>query len=74
MALKVSMKRGRRDQSVEFKTAITKVIKSSKTPLTIEAIRSLVSQKKGRTVSWNTIYKYLEELVGEGIIKKTELP
>jgi len=39
-------------------------------PLNIEAIRRAVSIKLGKDVSWNTVKKYLEELVKEGKVEK----
>ena len=39
-------------------------------PLNIEAIRRAVSVKLGKNVSWNTVRKYLEELVKEGKVEK----
>jgi hypothetical protein len=39
-------------------------------PLNVEAIRRMVSTKLGKEVSWNTVKKYLEEMVEEGRIEK----
>ncbi|MDT7858709.1 MAG: hypothetical protein RQ930_01510 [Candidatus Aenigmarchaeota archaeon] len=39
-------------------------------PLNVEAIRRMVSTKLGKEVSWNTVKKYLEELVEEGKAEK----
>jgi predicted transcriptional regulator len=39
-------------------------------PSNVEAIKRLVSIKVGREVSWNTVKKYLEELVDEGKVEK----
>jgi len=41
-------------------------------PLNIEAIRRAVSIKLGKDVSWNTVRKYLEELVKEGKVEKVQ--
>jgi len=41
-------------------------------PLNIEAIRRAVSIKIGKDVSWNTVRKYLEELVKEGKVEKVQ--
>jgi len=39
-------------------------------PLNVEAIKRAVSTKLGREVSWNTVKKYLIELVEEGKIEE----
>jgi Mn-dependent DtxR family transcriptional regulator len=39
-------------------------------PSNVEAIKRAVSIKIGKEVSWNTVKKYLEELVEEGKIEK----
>jgi len=41
-------------------------------PLNVEAIRRTVSIKLGKDVSWNTVKKYLEELVKEGKVEKVQ--
>jgi len=41
-------------------------------PLNVEAIRRVVSIKAGKDVSWNTVKKYLEELVKEGKVEKVQ--
>jgi len=39
-------------------------------PSNVEAIKRVVSVKVGKEVSWNTVKKYLEELVEEGKVEK----
>ncbi len=57
------MKRGRPSKRFEIQNLILEVLKELKTPVSINAIRSMISKKIGKEISWNTINKYLEELV-----------
>ncbi|MEM5815194.1 MAG: hypothetical protein QXD89_01760 [Candidatus Aenigmatarchaeota archaeon] len=41
-------------------------------PQNIESIRRLVSVKAGKNVSWNTIKKYVDELIEIGRIEKIQ--
>lgn len=41
-------------------------------PLNVEAIRRAVSIKLGKDVSWNTVKKYLDELVETGRIEQIQ--
>nr|MCC5994237.1 hypothetical protein [Candidatus Aenigmarchaeota archaeon] len=47
-------------------------ILDSTVPLNVEAIRRSASEKLGKNVSWNTVKKYLEELVREGKVEKIQ--
>jgi Mn-dependent DtxR family transcriptional regulator len=39
-------------------------------PSNVEAIKRAISIKLGKKVSWNTVKKYLEELVEEGKVER----
>lgn len=68
------MKRGRRSQETQFKMLILDIVKTAETPLTIEVLRKLISNRTGKNCSWNTVRKYLNQLVEEHKIVRTELP
>jgi len=54
-----------------FRPLIFSVL-DSHIPLNVEAIRRVISIKIGKDVSWNTVKKYLEELVKEGKVEKIQ--
>jgi len=68
------MKRGRPPLRNLVREKIIEVMSSCTSPLTISSIRILVSGRLGRKVSWNTVKKYVKELVEEGVIKEIKLP
>lgn len=68
------MKRGRPNTRELIQSNIIEVLSSSQTPLTISALTKKISLKIGRTVSWNTIQKYLNELVKMNKIQSISLP
>jgi len=54
-----------------FRSLLLNIL-DSHIPLNVEAIRRAVSIKLGKDVSWNTVRKYLEELVKEGKVEKVQ--
>jgi len=68
------MKRGRPPVRHTIQSNILEVLSSSPMPHTISSLAKIISPKVGRTVSWNTIQKYLDELVQVGKIQPISLP
>lgn len=66
-------KRGRPSIRTTIHTNIIDVLSSDKVPLTISFIRKRVSERVGRQISWNTIEKYMSELVQMNKIQKITL-
>ena len=57
------MKRGRPSKRTNVHSAILKTLEGSPIPLTTSALGRLVSEQLGAQISWNTIQKYVRELV-----------
>ncbi|MCS7106044.1 MAG: hypothetical protein NZ942_01885, partial [Candidatus Aenigmarchaeota archaeon] len=53
---------------------ILEILKELSTPISINAIRGMISEKLGKEVSWNTVHKYLDELVGIGKVEAIQTP
>jgi hypothetical protein len=68
------MKRGRPSARNPVQSNILEALSSSQIPLTISALAKIISPKVGRAVSWNTIQKYLYELVQLGKVQPLPLP
>lgn len=68
------MKRGRPSVRITVQTNILEVLSSSQFPMTISSLAKIISPKVGRTVSWNTVQKYLDELVQLNKIQPMPLP
>ena len=68
------MKRGRPSLRNQLKPEILKILEEAKVPLTINSIRKKLSQKLNRRISWNTIRKYLLELVEFDQIQVVKTP
>jgi hypothetical protein len=68
------MKRGRPSARSAIQSNILEVLSSSQMPYTVSALVKKISPKVGRTVSWNTIQKYLDELVQLNKIQPIPLP
>jgi len=68
------MKRGRPSIRVEVEEVLLNILKDSQTPMTVSLLARLASQKINRTLSWNTIQKYLSELVATDKIQAIALP
>ena len=70
----MNMKRGRPSARNLVQTNILEVLSSSPIPHTVSSLAKTISPKVGRTVSWNTIQKYLDELVQMDKIQPMPLP
>lgn len=68
------MKRGRPSKRFEIQNLILESLREVNTPISKNAIRSMISRKIGKQVSWNTVNKYLEELVGIGKVEAIPTP
>lgn len=68
------MKRGRPNIRQRVQTATIKTLEAARTPLTVSNIKRLVSKEIQQQVSWNTIYKYLRELVEANKAQPVQLP
>jgi len=67
------VKRGRPSLRSKVKPLILETL-SSGTLLTTHAITQKISEQLGKRISWNTIYKYLRELIEANKIKAITLP
>ena len=68
------MKRGRPNKRATVHAIILDTLGSANSPVTVSAMARLVSEKAGGTVSWNTVQKYLRELVETNKVQATALP
>lgn len=67
------MKRGRHNMRRSIQEEIIKVVSSFNTPITTSVMRKEVSKILNQNTSWNTIQKYLTELVEAGRIQPIQL-
>jgi hypothetical protein len=68
------MKRGRPNIRRKISPLILKRLEDSKMPLTISSLARLVSKDSGTQISWNTIQKYLKELIETNKVQAIPLP
>jgi len=68
------MKRGRPNKRNEIQFYILKILSSMKTPLTISTISKLISKELQTNISWNTVQKYIQELVKLNKIQSITVP
>jgi predicted transcriptional regulator len=68
------MKRGRRNLREDVIPQILDVLSNTQTPLTTSSIKIIISNKFGKNFSWNTIQKYLDELVRSNQVSSVSLP
>jgi len=68
------MKRGRPNLRNAAKTAILQSLEKSQVPMTTSTIRSTVAKEVNQNISWNTIQKYLNELIQTNKINAITLP
>lgn len=68
------MKRGRPNVRQTIQSNLLNVLSSSQTPLTVSSLTRFVSKEVNKTVSWNTVQKYLEELIQTEKVQAIELP
>jgi hypothetical protein len=68
------MKRGRPNKRASVHTLILDMLGAAGSPMTVSAMARIVSEKLGETVSWNTVQKYLQELVETNKVQAVALP
>jgi len=68
------MKRGRPSKRNQIQTSIIDTLTASQFPMTISALAKIISGKLNTRISWNTIQKYLDELVQMNKIQPMPLP
>jgi predicted transcriptional regulator len=68
------MKRGRPNKRSEIQTIVMDVLSSSSNPQTTSSLRKAASLRLGKEISWNTMKKYLRELVQVNRVQPIILP
>lgn len=68
------MKRGRPSIRKQVKESILEVLSSSQIPMTISGMVKYISKKLNRKISWNTVEKYVKELIETNKIQAIVLP
>lgn len=67
------MKRGRPNKRASVHALILDILGATASPMTVSAMARIVSEKLGETVSWNTVQKYLQELVETNKVQAVSL-
>jgi len=67
-------KRGRPTKRNLIQTSIVDALMTYNTPANSSAIRRDISKKLGQNVSWNTIQKYLDELIQIEKVQRVTTP
>lgn len=68
------MKRGRPNIRRIIQQEIIKILIELKTPVATSVISKEVSKTLNHRISWNTVQKYVQELVESGKIQAIQLP
>ncbi len=68
------MKRGRPSKRFLIQSEIVSLLSSSNIPLTTAFITKALSKKLNQNINWNTVEKYVKELVNNDKIQPIELP
>lgn len=68
------MKRGRPAMREQFRCEILNVLGDGQYPATVTTIKRLVDSRRLRACGWDTVRKYLEELVTERLVLRQPLP
>lgn len=68
------MKRGRPSIRDMVQANLLNVLSSSQTPLTVSSLTRFISKVVNRNVSWNTVQKYIDELIAVEKIQAINLP
>lgn len=68
------MKRGRPNIRRQIQQQILETLSIFETPITVSALSKEISKTNEREISWNTINKYVQELVEAGKIQPIQLP
>jgi hypothetical protein len=68
------MRRGRPNVRNRIKPMIVEIITNNRVPTSVNTIKKNIERGLGKEVSWNTVKKYLDELVTADVIHPTTLP
>jgi len=68
------MKRGRPNKRSSIHALLLETLGTTNSPMTISAMARIVSEKTKEKVSWNTVQKYLQELVETNKVQAVALP
>lgn len=68
------MKRGRPSKRTDIRKAILTALENSPVPLTTSVLARMLSEEAGSRISWNTVQKYLRELVEANRVHPISLP
>jgi predicted Zn-ribbon and HTH transcriptional regulator len=68
------MKRGRPNMRKLVQENLLSILTNSKTPLTISSLTRFLSNNLNKQVSWNTVQKYLHELIEANQVQAITLP
>lgn len=68
------MKRGRPNVRETIQSNLMTVLSSSQTPLTVSSLTRFVSKEANKSISWNTVQKYLSELIEAEKVQAISLP
>lgn len=68
------MKRGRPSKRTIVQANILQIFEQKQLPMTISALAKYTSQSVGQTLSWNTVQKYVQELVEMNKLQAIPLP
>jgi len=68
------MKRGRPNVRETIQLNLMNALMGSQTPMTTSTLTRVISKEVNKQVSWNTVQKYLDELIQTEKIQAIELP
>ena len=68
------MKRGRPSVRNRIKPLIVETITNNRLPISVNNIKKSVEKELKKDISWNTIKKYLDELVKTDVVSPVILP
>jgi len=68
------MKRGRPNVRNKIKPLLIEAISSNRVPRSVNSLKKDVEEELEKEISWNTIKKYLDELVKTEIVQPIVLP
>ena len=68
------MKRGRPNVRETIQSNLMAALMGSQTPLTTSTLTRVISKEVNKQVSWNTVQKYLDELIQTEKVQAIELP
>ena len=68
------MRQGRPAMREEFRRDILDVLAAYPYPVTIRTVKGLLDRRRARPCGWDTVQKYLQELVAERLVLRQALP